>query len=113
LGRVLSRVLAGEGRTLAHAANAAQALELAQRQSPHLVLLDGRLRDRHAVDLARELRSRHRGLPVILMTDYHEKTADDLVGAGCCTRVLSKGIDLPELRQAIDAALNPGNRAPA
>jgi len=45
LGQVLSRALAREGITLVHAVNAAQALALAQRHSPRLVLLDCHMRD--------------------------------------------------------------------
>ena len=105
LGSVLSRVLAREGRTILRAASAGQALEMAKQHLPRLALLDLCLPDGDGLDLARQLQTAYANLPVILMTAYPLRLRDQPDLAEHFTRVLTKPMNLQELRQAVDAAL--------
>jgi cobalt-zinc-cadmium efflux system membrane fusion protein len=105
LGHVLSRVLTHEGRTILQAASAAQALELAKQHRPRLALLDLCLPDGDGLELARQLQAVHADLPMILMTAYPVRLREQPELAEHFTRVLTKPLNLQELRQAVDAAL--------
>jgi len=105
LGKVLSRVLWRPGFSIEYANHAAQALELADRHPPSLVLLDYRLRSSNAMDLAEKLSRKHSGLRIILMTDEPPYGEEDGSPPEFLTAVLDKSFDLHELRQAVDTAL--------
>jgi cobalt-zinc-cadmium efflux system membrane fusion protein len=114
LGQVLTRVLTQEGRTIFHAATVAQATELAAQQKPALALLDLRLPDGDGIDLARTLQAAHPELRLILMTAYPLRLREKPELAERFLRVLTKPLNLQELRQAVDAALtDSGALAPA
>src|ERR671914_3089842 len=74
----LSEALAREGFDTEVAGTAAEALELAGRVGPDLVLLDVMLPDGSGYDVCRELRSRSR-VPIIMLTARGEET-DKVVG---------------------------------
>jgi cobalt-zinc-cadmium efflux system membrane fusion protein len=105
LGSVLRRVLTREGRTLVQAANAAEALDLADQHPPQLALLDLCLPDGDGVELAKDLRAKHTDLPLILMTAYPMRLREHPELASQFARVLTKPLNLQELRQAVDTAL--------
>ncbi len=105
LGQVLARVLTREGRTVLRASNAAQALQLADQQPPQLALVDLCLPDIDGVELAKSLRSRHADVPLILMTAYPLRLRDHPEKADHFTRILTKPLNVQELRQAVDIAL--------
>jgi cobalt-zinc-cadmium efflux system membrane fusion protein len=127
LGQVLKRALTHEGLTILHAANAATALGLAERHVPRLVLLDCCMREGDARELADELHARLADLPVILMTDdplsvNRESGQEDPSRVSRFARVITKSVDLHDLRQAVDATLydlrdleirRPGDKARA
>jgi membrane fusion protein, heavy metal efflux system len=105
LGNVLGRVLAREGRTILRAASAAQALEMAKQHRPRLALLDLCLPDGDGLALARQLLAAKNDLPLILMTAYPLRLQEQPGLAEHFTRILTKLMNLQELRQAVDAAL--------
>jgi len=105
LGQVLSRVLSRPGFSIEYAGHAAQALELADRHSPSLVLLDYRLRGSSALELAKKLCRNHPGLRIIVMTDDPLCGQENGSPPKFLTAVLDKSFDLHELRQAVDDAL--------
>jgi two-component system response regulator RegX3 len=74
-----SRVLAREGFEPIVAASAADALKLAERVEPALVLLDLMLPDGDGRDVCRELRRRSAGTPIIMLTARGTET-DRIVG---------------------------------
>jgi CheY-like chemotaxis protein len=104
LGRVLSKVLARQGLRVVHAVGAPQALRLVEQVAPRVVLLDCCLRDDRGLKLAADLHRRYSSLPLILMCAY-ALGPEALPGARHTVRVLLKPLDLPKLRQAVDAAL--------
>jgi CheY-like chemotaxis protein/multidrug efflux pump subunit AcrA (membrane-fusion protein) len=105
LGRVLNRVLSQQGHTVVEAGNVARALEAAREAKPQLGLLDLRLPDGDGVELARKLTEQGNRFPLILMTAYPLRLRDQPELARQFARVLTKPLNLQELRQAIDGAL--------
>ena len=107
LGRVLSRVLAHDRHQVWRAASAGQAVWLARQHRPHLALIDLCLPDEDGLGLARHLRAEHPDLVLVLMTAYPLRLRDHPELGGAFARVLTKPLDLTELREAIDASLAP------
>jgi cobalt-zinc-cadmium efflux system membrane fusion protein len=104
--RVLTRVLAREGHAILPAASSAQALELAGEHAPRLALLDLSLKDGDGMDLARELRARRPGLPLIVMTGQPWLMDEHPEQRNLLQRVLTKPVNLADLRQAVNASLD-------
>jgi cobalt-zinc-cadmium efflux system membrane fusion protein len=104
--QILGRVLAREGHTVLEAGDSTRAAELAERHRPQLAVLDLCLADGDGADLAGRLHARQAGLPLILITGYplrlHEKP--DL--SRPFLRVLTKPVDVTELRLAVNTALS-------
>jgi CheY-like chemotaxis protein len=107
LGQVLARVLTYGGRTALHVHTAADALQLVAEGRPQLVLVDAGLRDGTGLKLADAIRASGARLPVILLMTHHLEKSDR---PGRGEKLVTKSIDLPELRRTIDAALleSPG-----
>jgi len=112
LGQILSRVLAQQGFTVRRAITAAQALQVGTQWPPRLALLDLCLPDGDGVELARQLQAVNGDLVLLLMTAYPLRLRDDSAGAALFERVLTKPLNLQELRQAVAAALG-GTCVPA
>src|SRR3954469_6458803 len=104
LSQVLRRVLARQGHTVVEAGNVEQALRLAGEHHPQLGLLDLCLPDGDGVELACRLQEQGH-FPLILMTAYPLRLRDYPELARGFTHVLTKPLNLDELRQAVDAAL--------
>jgi cobalt-zinc-cadmium efflux system membrane fusion protein len=108
LSQVLRRVLTREGHTVIEAANVAQALQLAREHPLSLGLLDLCLPDGDGVELARRLEAESKQFPLILITAYPLRLRDHPELAERFSRVLTKPLNLDELRQAIETTLrNP------
>jgi diguanylate cyclase (GGDEF)-like protein len=77
---VLSRILGNSGR-LRYATNGQDALDLARRQRPDLVLLDIEMPGMSGLDVCRELKrdATWDDVPVIFITSHHSQ-ADELAG---------------------------------
>jgi cobalt-zinc-cadmium efflux system membrane fusion protein len=105
LSRVLRRVLIQQGYTVVEAGTVARALQVARESPPQLGLLDLRLPDGDGVELARKLTAEGCQFPVILMTAYPLRLRDQPELASQFARVLTKPLNLQELRQSIDTAL--------
>jgi cobalt-zinc-cadmium efflux system membrane fusion protein len=105
LSRVLRRVLVQQGYTVVEAGTVAGALQVARETPPQLGLLDLRLPDGDGVELARKLTAEGCQFPVILMTAYPLRLRDQPELASRFARVLTKPLNLQELRQSIDTAL--------
>jgi membrane fusion protein, heavy metal efflux system len=105
LGQILTRVLSQQGYRVERATEAAQALRLARDHPPQLGLLDLCLPDQDGTELARKLRGQVPDLPLILMTAYPLSLRDQPERTEGFARVLTKPLNLQELRCAVDAAL--------
>jgi CheY-like chemotaxis protein len=105
LREVLTRVLSRQGSTVVAAAGVAEALRLAEQQNFSLGLIDLRLDDGDGRDLAERLAARQPGLPLLLMTAYPLQFRERPDFPGRFRRVLTKPLNLDELRQAITDAV--------
>ena len=105
LGAVLSRVLAREGLRVVRAPNAAEALRLAETNSPRLALVDQCFREAANPRLVEELQTRHPGLPLIVLTDDPPGASEISAAMRRPIHYLTKPINLPDLRQAVETAL--------
>jgi DNA-binding response OmpR family regulator len=102
LGQVLARVLSWAGRMAVHVPSVADALEHVHKGWPRLVVVDAGLRDGTGLKLADAIRSAGARLPVIVLTTQRVGKTDRPRGG---ERLVTKSIDLPELRRTIAAAL--------
>src|SRR5215469_12664244 len=105
LNQVLRRVLTRDGYHVVEAGSVAQALERAREQRPSLGLVDLRLPDGDGVELAQRLHKEMGRIPLILMTAYPLRLRDQPELARDFRRVLTKPLNLDELRQAIESSL--------
>jgi cobalt-zinc-cadmium efflux system membrane fusion protein len=105
LRQVLRRVLTRDGYTVSEAGTVAQALENAREQRPALALIDLRLPDGDGIELAQELAKQVGPFPLILMTAYPLRLRDQPDLARAFAHVLTKPLNLDELRQAIASSL--------
>lgn len=81
-----------EFRVAGSASSAAEAVELAGRCAPELVLTDYRLPDRLGTELVQELRLRGIGAPVVVMTANPERGLNEIAReAGAQGTVLKDG----------------------
>jgi cobalt-zinc-cadmium efflux system membrane fusion protein len=106
--QVLGRVLAREGHTILEAGNPGQALRLAAEHPPQLALLDLCLGDGDATELADRLHARQASLPLILITGFPLRLHENPGLSRPFLRVLTKPVDVNELRRAVTAALTEG-----
>src|ERR1700735_169445 len=106
LSQVLRRVLTRQGYNVLNANTVAQAEQLAQEHHPQLALLDLCLPDGDGVELARRLTEKTVNLPLILLTAYPLRLRERPELASHFSRVLTKPVNLQELRDAIESALH-------
>ncbi|HEV8002742.1 MAG TPA: response regulator [Planctomycetaceae bacterium] len=102
LGQVLARVLTCDGRIALHVRTAGEALQHVHETRPRLVLVDAGLRDGTGLKLADAIWAAGARLPVIVLTT-HRVNKSERPSRG--ERLVTKSVDLPELRRTIDAAL--------
>ena len=103
---VMADTLSDAGYTVEEAADGYEALEIAARRSPDLVVSDLAMPGIDGIELARRLHAFARDLPVVLTTGLDETrdvvTAANAYGAVAC---LKKPMSLDELIWTIDRAL--------
>jgi DNA-binding NarL/FixJ family response regulator len=107
LRELLCAMLAGEPQTdvVGQAHTGAEALELADRLEPDVVLLDISLPDFDGIAVMQSLRSRHPATRVIALSIHDEpRYVQGMIDAGASGYVV-KSATMDELRQAIRAVL--------
>jgi cobalt-zinc-cadmium efflux system membrane fusion protein len=108
--QTLAKVLGREGLTVVTAGSVAEARSLVEGRRLDLGLLDLSLPDGDGVELAESLHARLPGLPLILMTAYPLRLRGRPELSERFVSILTKPVELPELRQALQTALQ---RSPA
>jgi CheY-like chemotaxis protein len=89
----IDRMIAGSfveeaGHAAAFAANGLEALAYLEKNAPDIVLTDLRMPEMDGLELVREMRAKHPGVPVILMTGFgSEDTAVAALRAGAANYV--------------------------
>jgi cobalt-zinc-cadmium efflux system membrane fusion protein len=114
LSQVLRRVLTRQGYNVIQAGSVAQGIEMGRAHHPQVGLLDLCLPDGDGMELAKRLHAEIGPIPLILMTAYPLRLRDHPELAEGFSRVLTKPLNLEELRQAIEKSLAeaPGQGAP-
>ncbi len=100
-----------DGWQAAFAANGREALELMSRSEPDLVLTDMLMDEMDGLDLVQAVRSKHPGVPVILMTAHgSEDVAIKALRNGAASYVPKKSMarDLAETIEQLHAAARTG-----
>jgi cobalt-zinc-cadmium efflux system membrane fusion protein len=113
LSQVLRRVLTRQGHRVVEAGTVAAALKLARAEKPDLGLVDLCLPDGDGVELALGLEEEGPKFPLILMTAYPLRLRDQPKLAEGFARVLTKPLNLEELRHTIERLLPGAGAAPA
>lgn len=93
IGQTLYRALANEGsyELCAQAADGDEAISLAQRYQPDLIILDLAMPKMNGLETARELKKIMPAVPIILLT-LHASTVKELfAGDSCVDLVIPKG----------------------
>jgi cobalt-zinc-cadmium efflux system membrane fusion protein len=111
--QVLGRVLRRDGHAVYDAADSATALRLAEEHHPQLALIDLRLSDEELTALTGRLHARQSRLPLILVTGDPLRLHENPALARPFLRVLTKPVDVNELRLAVNAALAEGAMQPS
>ncbi len=105
---LLTEVLQKEGYQTFQAANGYQAIEIAQKNAPDLVLLDMKIPGMDGIEILKRLKQHDQSIKVIIMTAYGEldmiQEAKDL---GALTH-FAKPFDIDEIRQAVRQYLPVG-----
>ncbi len=106
--QVLGRVLTREGHTVLEAGDAAKAVALTEQHHPQLAVLDLCLGDGDGGELAGHLHARQAGLPLILITGFPLRLHEKPELSRPFRSVLTKPVDVNELRLAVNTALSEG-----
>ncbi len=103
--RLLVRVVLEDDYEFSEASNATEALELARRDKPDLVILDIMLAGRNGLDLLEELRRdpRLRAVPMIVLTASPER--EDAALAAGADRFFMKPFEPDELKSTVEELL--------
>ncbi len=109
----LTRALERDGHQVLCAPDGRQALEVATRESPELVVTDIRMPVMDGLELLRHLGQFEPPIPVIIMSAYLTAEATDQAMRLGAYAVLAKPFKLPELRAAVERALGEHNPAAA
>jgi two-component system, response regulator, stage 0 sporulation protein F len=98
---LLNEVLQKEGYQTFQAANGVQALEIVDKHSPDLVLLDMKIPGMDGIEILKRMKKKDQDIRVIIMTAYGEldmiQEAKDL---GALTH-FAKPFDIDDIRQAV------------
>jgi two-component system response regulator (stage 0 sporulation protein F) len=104
---LLSEIFQKEGYNTFEASNGLDALRIARKEKPDLVLLDVKIPGMDGLDILRHLKLRDPDVNIIMMTAYGELdmiTEAKRLGA---TAHFTKPFDIDELRSTVDQCLTP------
>src|SRR5580704_4524262 len=108
LGQVLAKVLTRDEQIALHVRTADEALQFARSSRLRLVLIDAGLREGTPMELADAIQGTGGASVSLIWLATHRLENSALLSRG--ERLITKSIDLPELRRAVAAALleSPG-----
>jgi membrane fusion protein, heavy metal efflux system len=112
LRQVLRRVLTRDGYTVVEAGSVAEAVARAREQQPALGLIDLRLPDGDGVEIAQQLAKEGVSFPLLLMTAFPLRLRDQPELGRSFRQVLTKPLNLDDLRQAIRFSLGSAPATP-
>jgi CheY-like chemotaxis protein len=111
--KLLQLALRAEGWEHHVAHNAYEAMEVLERVTPALILMDLQLPGVDGLTLTRQLKedARYRAIPIVAVTSYAMKGDEDRARAAGCDGYITKPVDTRALPDVIRAFLKePGSR---
>ena len=99
------------GLTAIQARNGREAVDLAARHAPDVILMDMEMPVLHGLDAVKELRNAGYGRQVLAMTANGGEPHRTLALAAGCNDVLVKPVSQAKLRAALDSALSVSRKA--
>ena len=112
----LERIIAQMGYQTVSASSGEGVAQLMERVPVELALVDAKLPDMEGIDLAKQLRQRQPGLPIVLVSGYfYERDAriQEWIRQGTIWGFIGKPFVLSVVRKAIEAAADLAVRPPA
>lgn len=107
VANLLSEILSSEGHVTIGAESAKEAIQLAARVEPDVVILDLDLPDRNGIEALRDLRSMGARAEVIILTGHgSQEVARRSMELGAL-ELLTKPFEVEELCAAVKDALDP------
>jgi CheY-like chemotaxis protein len=98
-------VLSGMAHETLEAATGQQGLEIAERESPDVIVLDLLMPDLAGEEVLTILQERHPSVPVIILTaNTQEKAAEECLALGA-SHVLNKFVNPDEFKSALNKVL--------
>ena len=110
--RLIEMILESDNYTLLKATDGQEALDIAAREHPDLVLMDIRLPKLNGLEVARKLKKNAQlsHIPIIALTAHAMKgDMEKAIEAGCDSYI-SKPIDTRQLPKLVANMLSPGQR---
>ncbi len=102
--KLYSEELRGEGYETVSAGTVAEAIELAEKESPDLMILDMKLGDESGIDALIEIAERRKDLPVIINSAY--SVFKDNFQTWAADAYIVKSVDLTPLKEKIRELLD-------
>jgi len=102
----LERIIARMGYQTVSAPSGHEVAQLVERAPVELALVDAKLPDMEGIDLARQLRQRQPGLPIVLVSGYfyeRDTRVQEWIRQGDIWGFIGKPFVLSQVRQAIEA----------
>ncbi len=103
--QLLAEALESEGFAVIVASNGYEAVDIARRQKPELILLDLKMPGLGGLEALREIRRFSPSVPVILVTAYGELSGLGEAGGLGIRRLIIKPFDLDEVRSVVRSVL--------
>ena len=97
--------LKAEGYAVVATTDSLATVKLVDAEAPDVVVLDNRMPGADGPETLKEIRKRHPGLPVIIMTAFIEDTRSDEVNSCGPTGIYYKGEDTSVMMELIRSAL--------
>lgn len=110
--RLIEMILESDNYTLLKATDGQEALDIAAREHPDLVLMDIRLPKLNGLEVARKLKKNAQlsHIPIIALTAHAMKGDREKAIEAGCDSYISKPIDTRQLPKLVANMLSPGQR---
>jgi two-component system, response regulator, stage 0 sporulation protein F len=103
---LLNEVFQKEGYTTFQAANGVQALDIVQKHSPDLVLLDMKIPGMDGIEILKRIKAINQDIQVIIMTAYGELDMIQETKELGAIMHFAKPFDIDEMREAVKKYLS-------
>ena len=104
---MLRMILEHDGYVMLEAADGLEGVEMAARELPDLVLMDGSLPELDGLSAARRIREQEslRDVPIVALSGHDSPEFRDAARAAGCDACITKPLDFAELRNTLNRLL--------